>query len=131
MRESNGDLVFICSPYRPEQKACYLQEYEEELNQNIDLAKKACRFAYEKGMVPMAPHLYFTQFLNDGCSEQRYDGIEMGLAWIRRCNELWVFGDHISSGMAEEIYHAREVGVPIMIKQIEKEPNDGRAKDNE
>lgn len=66
-----------------------------------------------RGYSPMAPHLYFPQFLNDGDPEERETGIEMGLKWLDGCDELWVVGDRISSGMAAEIARASEAGIPI------------------
>jgi len=52
--------VFICSPYRP-----VGEDPETELRKNIDQAKRACRLAVSRGLIPLAPHLYFTQFLDD------------------------------------------------------------------
>ena len=65
------------------------------------------------GYCPMAPHLMFPQFLNDNDPEQRDAGIRMGLQMLRRCDELWLCGDVISNGMAEEEKLARRLGVPV------------------
>ena len=46
--------VFICSPYRP-----VGEDPETELRKNIDQAKRACRLAVSRGLIPLAPHLYF------------------------------------------------------------------------
>lgn len=43
--------VFICSPFRGAEE------------KNVELARKYARFAYEKGCLPVVPHLYFPQFL--------------------------------------------------------------------
>ena len=112
-------FVFICSPYRPE--TLDDEEREAELAENIRFAKRACYLALDKGYVPMAPHLYFTQFLNDNEAEQREAGLELGLAWVESCVEVWVFGDRITSGMAREIAFANEMGIPVKIKHIEEE----------
>ena len=37
----------------------------------------------------------------------------MGLQMLRRCDELWLCGDVISNGMAEEEKLARRLGVPV------------------
>lgn len=37
----------------------------------------------------------------------------MGLEALSRCDELWVFGSHISSGMAAEIAEAERLGMDI------------------
>lgn len=61
--------VFICSPYRP-----VGEDPETELRKNIDQAKRACRLAVSRGLIPLAPHLYFTQFTvlsgGPGCIRQ-------------------------------------------------------------
>ena len=90
--------VFICSPYRPIGK-----DLETELKNNIDQAKRACRLAMSRGLIPLAPHLYFTQFLDDNDPQERKFGQQAGKEWMRCVSEVWVVGDRISSGMEEEV----------------------------
>ena len=114
--------IFVCSPYRPKASPITV-DYDRELKDNLELAKRACRMVCKEGYVPIAPHLYFTQFLFD-CHErygEREIGLKMGKRMLRECMELWVFGDRISSGMAAEIALASEIGIPIKIKRIEDE----------
>lgn len=96
--------VFICSPYRGK-------------NDNIARARKACRAALEKGCVPYAPHIYFTQFLSDSDPQQRELGIMLGLSWLADCDELWVIGSKITEGMSREISVAEELGVPVVRRE--------------
>ena len=103
--------VFICSPFTPHGKT--EEEMEKDLIKNIDVANHACRFAVEKGYIPHAPHLYFTQFLSNEDQEERDMGIVFGLTWLARCDELWVFGEEITEGMALEISVAEEWNIPI------------------
>ena len=111
--------VFICSPFE-------LQgETEEELYNSfkeiIETAQRACRFAVNKGCIPYAPQLYFTQFLldddldNDQDDDQDHPGKEVvfGLSWLARCDELWVFGEEVTERMALEISMAEEWDIPI------------------
>lgn len=37
----------------------------------------------------------------------------MGIVLLTKCEEIWVFGSYISSGMAAEIAKARKKGIPI------------------
>jgi hypothetical protein len=83
--------VFICSPYRG----------NTELN--TARAQRYCRYAYTQGVVPFAPHLHNTQFLEEDIPEEREAGIRMGLEFLAKCDELWVFGDRLSEGMQLEI----------------------------
>ncbi|MCL1903692.1 MAG: hypothetical protein FWF94_04670 [Oscillospiraceae bacterium] len=65
------------------------------------------------GKVPFAPHLYFTQFLDDGISEERERGINCGLEVLSHCSEIWVFGDKITEGMLAEIDYAEQRGIVV------------------
>ena len=47
-------LVYICSPYAGGNK-----------EKNIANAQRYCRFAVDSGCLPLAPHLYFPQFMDD------------------------------------------------------------------
>lgn len=100
--------VFICSPYRP-----VGEDPETELRKNIDQAKRACRLAVSRGLIPLAPHLYFTQFLDDNNPQERKFGQQAGKEWMVCVSELWVVGDRISSGMEEELKLARLWSIPI------------------
>ena len=58
------------------------------------------------GVLPLAPHLYFTQFLKDEDAQERATGIRFGMEWLEAADEVWVFGESISEGMAAEIKRA-------------------------
>lgn len=60
-----------------------------------------------------APHLLYTRILDDTRPEERRVGIEMGLAVLARCDELWAFGEHISAGMRKEMEAAWHLGIPV------------------
>ena len=94
-------LVYICSPLRG--------DYED----NMQKARTYCRSAAEMGVVPVAPHLLFPQFLDDAMAEERSLGLHMGLELLGRCNELWVCTGQISEGMNGEIEAARQMRIPI------------------
>ena len=65
------------------------------------------------GYLPLAPHLYFTQFLEDGDEKEREEGMALGMRWLAVSDELWVFGERISKGMSIEIEKAKRKGQPI------------------
>lgn len=94
-------LVYIASPFAGD------TEY------NLSRARGYCRFAVSKGCIPIAPHLHFPQFLDDGDSEQRELGLFFALILLAKCEELWAFGDRISEGMSREIAKAQKRGLPI------------------
>lgn len=111
--------VFICSSYRPTipDKACR----DSELEANIDRARRACRIAVALGFLPLAPHLYFTRFLDDNTAHERQTGIRLAMQWLEDASEVWVIGDKVSTGMKAEIKKATELG-----KNVRRLPEPGR-----
>lgn len=88
-------LVYICSPYAG------------NIAGNVENARRYSRFAFEQGCIPIAPHLLFTQFLDDDNPMEREMGMHFGNVLMSQCREVWVFGDTISQGMDAEIRRAR------------------------
>jgi hypothetical protein len=87
--------VYICSPYKG---SC-----EKSIAQNRQRALMYCRFAYEQGCNPFAPHAIYPEFMDDEDKRERADGMRMGQEWMWAMQEMWVFGNKISAGMKEEI----------------------------
>lgn len=77
------------------------------------LASEFAKFAYEKGCLPVVPHLYFPQFLKESDVQERMAGIQFGLSLLKECREVWVFGEVMSEGMCMEIAEADHAGIPI------------------
>ena len=109
----NYKLVYICSPLRPILNT--EPERTEELNTNIKLARDACTLAVYRGFLPVAPHLYFPQFLNDDVAAERNLGLDMGKALLRQCTQLWIISPRISGGMSAEIKEAQKCGIPVLV----------------
>ena len=104
--------VYICSPLRPVSTAPILRA--NELIDNLKLAKDACTFAALRGCDPVAPHLYYPQFLDDD-EVERALGMELGLKALRSCDELWIISPRISSGMSAEIKEAQKCGIRVLV----------------
>ena len=94
-------LVFVSSPYAGDIKA------------NGKRAQRYCRFAYTQGVVPIAPHLLYPQFLDDNDPAQREAGLRMGHRVLKACDELWLCGSRISTGMAMELKEAQKLGISV------------------
>ena len=88
-------IVYICSPYAG------------DIEKNVKAARDYCRFAVDKGFIPVAPHLLFPQFMDDTDPKERELGLFFGNALMSKCSEVWVFGSVISPGMQTEIKRAR------------------------
>ena len=95
--------VYICSPCRG--------DYEN----NIQRAKEFSRAAVERGCIPITPHIYLTQFMDDTNPAEREAALKLGRELVLMCDELWAFGlDCPTAGMAGEIELARERGIPVL-----------------
>ena len=92
----NPDWIYIASPYKGDVK------------RNTANAKKYAGFAVRSGKLPICPHIYFTRFLNDNNKTEREIGMSLALQMLKKCREIWVFGERISSGMDREIRYARK-----------------------
>lgn len=96
-----GPFVYICSPFKGDVKT------------NIQNAQRYSRFAVDQGVIPLAPHLLFPQFMDDANPIERQKALGMGLVLLLKCQELWCFGTHISYGMSLELEKARRKGIKI------------------
>lgn len=84
--------VYICSPCRG--------DYEN----NIQRAREFSRAAVMQGCIPITPHIYLTQFVDDTIPAERELGLTIGRELVLMCDELWAFGiDCPTAGMAAEI----------------------------
>ena len=101
---NHTEKVFICSNYRG------------DVESNVKNAIYWCKEATNQGYLPIAPHLYFPQFLDDDISSERESGITWGIDILNGCDELWVCSENISDGMKREIEYARTQGIPIINK---------------
>lgn len=102
-------LIYICSPLRG------------DIEKNIQKAQGYCREAVElwPDVIPIAPHVYCTQFLDDTIPQEREAGMELGIALLDMCDELWVYGiNNPSEGMKKEIAYAKEHGIPVKTPPI-------------
>ena len=94
-------LVYICSPYAG------------NVEQNVNMARVYSRFAVKNTCIPLAPHLLYPQFMDDGSPAERELGLFMGLVLLTKWEQVWVFGGVISAGMAAEIAKAEKKKIPV------------------
>ena len=94
--------IYVCSPYAGDTET------------NVRNARKYCEYVVRKcGAIPIAPHLFFPQFLDDDDPDRRELGQLLGMLWLEECDELWVIGRHISDGMKKEIEMAKKLDIPV------------------
>lgn len=88
---------------------------------NMKKVLAICQMVHRKNIIPVAPYLVALQYLNDEVVEDRALGTEANLECFHRrfIDELWLYGNRISSGMKEEIELARIYKIPIIPKTRE------------
>lgn len=91
--------MYICSPY------------SGDVEKNTEKARHYSRFVVDQGAIPLAPHLLLSQFLSE--TKERDLALFMDLVLLGRCEQVWVFGETISSGMAVEIERAKKKNMTI------------------
>lgn len=94
-------LIYVASPYAG------------DIKRNTEYAKEACRHVMNEGHAFFAPHLLYPHILNEYNPKERQLGLNMGLAMLKSCDELWCFGGYISEGMNAELAEAHRLGSPI------------------
>ena len=88
-------LVYICAPF------------SGDVETNVKNAVRLAEVAYQKGCIPLTPHLLFP-FMDDENKKHRKDAMFMDIILLGKCQEVWVLGDTITEGMAKEIQVATE-----------------------
>ncbi len=97
-------LIFVCSALRGDVKA------------NQEKARYYCKEVVDAGHIPICPHIYFTQFLDDEITEDRVKGMSLGLQLLLLCSEVWVYGEQ-TEGMMKEINFAYFYEIPVTKKE--------------
>ena len=98
-------MIFVSSPLRG------------DIAKNVNNARLFAKCVCDAGHSPVLPHLVFTQFLDDYIDNERTVGIECGMKYLEKSDEVWVFAkDRVScsAGMAAEVDYAENLGKPLM-----------------
>ena len=130
-------LIYICSPFRPQSQDPH--EADRELFENLFRARNACELVKDLGAIPVCPHLYIPQFLDDELPEERELGMQLALAALRRCHAVYVFSEHITPGMVREIAEAAKRDIPVKmlceedgtLEDVHVEVHDAEEEDDE
>lgn len=92
-------LVYVASPFAGDEA------------RNTENAIRYCRFAVDRGAIPLAPHLFLPRFMSE--TTERDAAMFMNMVFLGKCEQLWVFGKRITEGMAAEIARAKKRRMPI------------------
>lgn len=101
MNAADRKIIYVCSPCRGNVAA------------NISWAKLFTEAVLHTGNTPVAPHVFYAEYLDDEKPSERAQGLAAGISLLRRCDEVWIFGNRISEGMATEIREAQNLDIPV------------------
>lgn len=101
-RKLNDKRVYICSPYSGNMKF------------NIMEAQRISRQVVLAGGLPIAPHLLFTQFLDDNIDEERHLAFKMNEKFLDLCDLVVAKNGTISDGMRRELDHIYGTGKEVI-----------------
>jgi len=108
MNDLSRRLVVMESPFAGRDDA--------ETDRNIRFARACLRDCFERGEVPFASHLLYTQpgILDDKVPEERKLGIEAGFLWGAIADVTVVYVNYgITPGMQAGIDMAKSIGRPV------------------
>ena len=106
-------MVYICS------------RYAGDIQRNIKNARRFCRFAVERHVMPVASHLLYPQFIDDNNPSERELGTHYAMILLDRCKELWVFSDGtLSTGMKAEVERAKDRRIAIRYFNLSCQPSE-------
>lgn len=93
--------------------------FSGDRGKNTKYALKAMRDCFNRGEVPFASHLLYTQVLDDTIPEEREMGIEAGLVIAKRADKTVVYTDlGISPGMQQGIDRAISENRPVEYRSL-------------
>ena len=81
-----------------------------DVQANLERVKKYTEYALRCGTAPVVPHFY-ALCLDDSIHKEREMGLAAGQSLLWFCDELWIFGDEITKGMATEIQFCKNLCV--------------------
>lgn len=108
MTEKERKIIFVSTPYTGDIEA------------NITFARQACYYAICQGHTPIAPHLIYPGIIPDDDPAWRQVGIDMGCDFLAICDEIWLCGPCVSTGMQIELDLAEDLGLPVRQVSSEK-----------
>lgn len=92
---------------------------EHEIIRNVYYTMLAVRDSLERGEVPYASHLFYTQMLDDNIPHERQLGIDAGLMVGRLAELTAVYVDlGVSRGMEYGIENAKKIGRPVETRRL-------------
>jgi len=94
--------VYVCHPFSDGTAA------------NTGRVHRISRGLVAEGVLPIAPHLYLPQLVDEATQRER--ALDLCLELLGTCDEVRVFGDRITAGMERELQYATRHGLPVIFE---------------
>lgn len=91
--------VYVCHPFSDGPAA------------NVGRVHRISRGLIAEGVLPIAPHLYLPQLVDEATQRER--ALDLCLELLATCDEVRVFGGRITPGMERELRYAARHGIPV------------------
>ena len=91
--------IYVCHPFAGDPEG------------NAARVRGLCGSLTDAGLLPIAPHIYLPQFIDESTDRKRAMGLCLEL--IGTCDEVRVYGGRVTDGMRREIEHAEARGIPV------------------
>ena len=90
--------VYVCHPFANDPAG------------NIERVRAISQFLIDDGALPIAPHLYLPQLIDE--TTGREQALALCLELLATCDEVRVFGELVTEGMERELREAKRLGIP-------------------
>jgi SRSO17 transposase len=107
-RKAMRARVYVCHPFASDPKG------------NTNKVRILAKTLIEAGVLPIAPHLYLPQLLDE--ATDRETALSLCLDLLATCDELCVFGDLLTEDMQRELREAKRLGIPVHFVRQEVHP---------
>lgn len=97
-RAARRRRVYVCHPFANDPAG------------NIERVRAISQFLIDHGALPIAPHLYLPQLVDE--TTGREQALALCLELLATCDEVRVFGELVTEGMERELREAKRLGIP-------------------
>ena len=104
-RVTDDPVIYVCSPYAADPE------------RNARRAENFCRYVWEMGGIPLAPHQLFPRFMNENRNKEREAGLRMARKLLGMVGEIVE-----ASSRSIPIYHFNGP-ITLTIARDGKDPN--------
>jgi len=78
---------------------------------NIERVRAISQFLIDDGALPIAPHLYLPQLVDEASGREQ--ALALCLELLGTCDEVRVFSELVTEGMERELREAKRLGLPV------------------